>query len=119
MYRIAIMAGAMIVAATPIAFAGEAPAGPSDSGAHARIKAHHAIHYHGKSSAAALAEQKAQVDARERRETRAMNLIGAAGYQDFSDFRSEGRDFRATVLKEGQRIAVRVDPDSGKVTPEQ
>ncbi len=48
-----------------------------------------------------------------------MNLIGAAGYDDFTDFTKDGKNFRATAMKGGQRISVLVDPHGGGVTPNQ
>ena len=117
MHRILIAAAALSVAVSPAAFADATSASPVDAGMH--HKSHQAIHYRSSSAAPLAVDERSSVDARERRETRAMNLIGAAGYDDFSNFTSDGRNFRATATKGGQRISVLVNPDSGRVTPEQ
>lgn len=54
--------------------------------------------------------------AQARRETRALNLLEAKGYGDFTDFRADGRNFSAEVDKNGQRVTVITNPDSGQVT---
>ena len=59
---------------------------------------------------------KRSLDAKERRETEALNRLQAAGYGDFSNVTPDGRAFRATVTMDGQPMVVRVDPDSGAVT---
>jgi len=51
-----------------------------------------------------------------RRETRALNLIEAKGYGDFTNFRADGKNFAAQVDKNGKRFTVIADPDSGQVT---
>jgi hypothetical protein len=113
MHRIVIAAAALTVALLPAAFANEMGTTPSDTGAHA--KAHHVIHYRSSSAAPLAADERSLADAREHRQTRAMNLIGAAGYDDFTDFAKDGNDFRATAIKGGQRISVLVNPDDGRV----
>jgi hypothetical protein len=80
---------------------------------------HHVIHHRRSSAAPLAADERSLADAREHRETQAMNLIGAAGYSDFSDIKAVGKDFKATAVeKDGQRVSVLVDPDSGRVTPQ-
>jgi hypothetical protein len=51
-----------------------------------------------------------------RRETRALNLLEAKGYGDFTDFHAQGKDFSAQVDKNGRRVTVITNPDSGQVT---
>jgi Peptidase propeptide and YPEB domain len=55
-------------------------------------------------------------DRAERRETVALNLLEAAGYGQYTDFKNDGGDYSAMVMKDGERLAVRVDPDKGTVT---
>jgi hypothetical protein len=117
MHRIAIAAAALTMALLPAAFADEMGASPSDTGVHA--KAHHVIHDRRSSAAPLAADERSLADAREHRQTRAMNLIGAAGYDDFTDLAADGKNFRATAMKSGQRVSVLVDPDDGRVTPAQ
>jgi hypothetical protein len=117
MLRTAIAAAVLSMALLPAAFASETAASPGDIGLHA--KAHRVIHYRSSSAAPLAADERSLADAREHRQTRAMNLIGAAGYGDFTDLTADGKNFRATAMKGGQRIAVVVDPDDGRVTPAQ
>jgi len=56
-------------------------------------------------------------DTAERRETRALNNLEAAGYRDFSGVERVGRVYRATVNDSGKRYAVIVYPDTGRVAP--
>jgi hypothetical protein len=56
------------------------------------------------------------LDARERRETKALNWLEATGNRDFSDVRRDGRNYRATVTNDGTQQAVIVDPDNGRVS---
>jgi hypothetical protein len=51
-----------------------------------------------------------------RRITRALNLIEAKGYGDFENFHAAGRDYDATVTRDGKPVTLTVDPDSGRVT---
>ena len=51
-----------------------------------------------------------------RRETRALNLIEAKGYGDFTDFHAAGKNFTAQVDSHGKRVTVLADPDTGRVT---
>ena len=57
------------------------------------------------------------LDARERRETKALNWLEATGNRDFSDVRRDGRNYRATVTNDGTQQVVIVDPDNGRVSP--
>ncbi len=57
------------------------------------------------------------LNARERRETKALNWLEATGNRDFSDVRRDGRNYRATVTNDGAQRAVIVDPDNGRITP--
>jgi hypothetical protein len=57
------------------------------------------------------------VNAREHRETKALNWLEAAGDNDFNDLRRDGSNYRATVIRDGTPQMVIVDPDSGAITP--
>ena len=57
------------------------------------------------------------LDARERRETKALNWLEATGNRDFSDVHRDGRNYRATVTNDGTQQVVIVDPDNGRITP--
>ena len=50
------------------------------------------------------------------RDTEALNLLEGQGYTDFTDFRPDGQDFDATVTQNGKTFAVKIDPDSGRIT---
>jgi hypothetical protein len=50
------------------------------------------------------------------RMTSALNLLEAKGYGSFNNFKRDGKDFTATVTKNGQSQMLRIDPDSGQVT---
>ncbi len=50
------------------------------------------------------------------RMTSALNLLEAKGYASFNDFKADGKDFTATVMKNGHDTTVRIDPDSGQIT---
>ncbi|HUK11410.1 MAG TPA: hypothetical protein VLX09_26320 [Stellaceae bacterium] len=52
----------------------------------------------------------------ENRETAALNLLGANGYSDFVNFRADGKNFEATVLRGGKTETVVVNPDARTVT---
>ena len=56
------------------------------------------------------------INARENRETKALNLLEAKGYTYFSNFKPDGRDYSATVAKNGHNMTVLVDPAKGQVT---
>ena len=51
----------------------------------------------------------------ESRETDALNLLDAKGYPDFTNFRRDGRNFEATVTRDGKSETVWVDPDTKSV----
>lgn len=55
-------------------------------------------------------------DATARRETKALNLIEAKGYGSFTNFKADGKDYTATVMRNGHAMTVRVNPDNGQVT---
>ncbi len=48
--------------------------------------------------------------------TKALNLLEAKGYGSFRNFKADGRDFTATVMKNGHKMTVRIDPGSNQVT---
>jgi hypothetical protein len=50
------------------------------------------------------------------RATKALNMLMARGYGDYSDFRPRGDDFTATVDYQGRRTPVLIDPAAGKIT---
>ena len=60
-------------------------------------------------------KSKRSLDATERRETEALNHLQAAGYGNFSNVTPDGRDYRATVMKDGRQMVVRVNPERGSV----
>lgn len=49
------------------------------------------------------------------RMTKALNLLEAKGYGGFTNFKADGSDFTASVMRNGRDETVRVDPDTGKV----
>ncbi|MGH7015284.1 MAG: hypothetical protein ACREEL_14240 [Stellaceae bacterium] len=51
------------------------------------------------------------------RETKALNLLAAAGYGSFHDVRRVGRDYQATVDDPRGSYTVNVDPDGGRIAP--
>lgn len=53
---------------------------------------------------------------RANRETRALNLLEAKGYGDFSGFHRDGQNFAAMVLSQNKPVRVIVNPDAGTVT---
>jgi hypothetical protein len=55
-------------------------------------------------------------DSEAQRMTHALNLLEAQGYGSFSNFAQDGKNFSATVNKNGQRFGVVVDPDSDQIT---
>jgi hypothetical protein len=50
------------------------------------------------------------------RMTHALNLLEANGYGDFSNFQQSGKDFAATVKRDGQQFGVIVNPDTNQIT---
>ncbi len=63
------------------------------------------------------AHERAGLNARERRETKALNWLEATGNLDFSDVKRDGRNYRATVNQNGSQQVVVVNPDTGVITP--
>lgn len=55
-------------------------------------------------------------DASANRMTKALNLLEAQGDGTFTDFKAQGKDYDATVIRDGHAVTLRVDPDSGQVT---
>jgi hypothetical protein len=50
------------------------------------------------------------------RATKALNMLMARGYGDYSDFQPRGDAFTATVDYQGRRTPVLIDPGAGKIT---
>jgi hypothetical protein len=50
------------------------------------------------------------------RMTHALNILEADGYGGFTNFRSDGKSFAASVSEQSKKFSVVVDPDSGQVT---
>ena len=50
------------------------------------------------------------------RMTHALNLLEADGYGDFSNFQQSGKDFTATVKRNGRQVGVVVNPDTKQIT---
>ena len=48
--------------------------------------------------------------------TRALNLLEAQGYGNFTNFRRAGNDYDATVSQNGKTFPVTVDPATGQIT---
>ena len=103
MNRIALTAAALSLAAAP-AFAATAASSVSASPQPMSAQ-HHA------QNARYLRDTKSGD-----RMTKALNLLEAKGYTDFTNFRPDGSDYSATIAKNGHDETVRVDPDSGQVT---
>ena len=57
-----------------------------------------------------------QNDAAGRRATQALNLLGAKGYGNFTNFHPDGTNYQATVTQGGQQFLVTIDPNTGSVT---
>lgn len=53
----------------------------------------------------------------QRRETRALNRLAAAGYGGFDDLRRTGRVYQATVDDAAGSYIVTIDPDTGRIAP--
>ena len=52
------------------------------------------------------------------RETRALNVLEAEGYGgNYTDFQSDGSNYSAMVMHNGNPQKVIIDPDAGTVTP--
>jgi hypothetical protein len=50
------------------------------------------------------------------RMTRALNLLEANGYGDFSNFQQSGNDFTARVTRNGKPFTLLVNPDTNQIT---
>ena len=96
------LSGGVAFAAAP---ATQAPTPAKSSSMPAAAPRHHA-----KEAMAMSGSHEAQ------RMTSALNLLEAKGYGSFNDFKRDGKDFTATVMKNGHSQTVRIDPDSGQVT---
>jgi hypothetical protein len=104
----AVLASAFFAATGGIAMAANAPAGAGPaSPANAPAAA-------SGSTAAPAAKISGTRDTP--RMTHALNLLEAQGYGDFHDFKSDGKNFDATVTRNGKQVTVTVDPDSDQVT---
>src|SRR5882757_6603394 len=57
-----------------------------------------------------------RINQTENRETKALNLLEAQGYASFSNFKSDGNEYSATVAKNGHTMTVMVDPVNGRIT---
>ncbi len=55
-------------------------------------------------------------DESDNRGTRALNLLMAKGYTQYSDFEKQGRNYTATVTENGETMHVVINPDAGTVT---
>jgi len=93
---LALSAGAAFAATPAASTSGMSPAAPAS---------HHAMPAVSRSH-----------DHTAQRMTSALNLLEAKGYASFNDFKADGKDFTATVMKNGHDTTVRIDPDSGQIT---
>jgi hypothetical protein len=105
MKRIALIAAALTLNAGA-AFA----ATPSNTPAASPAPQAQTSHHH------AQAGKYQRINQTENRETKALNLLEAKGYASFSNFKPDGKDYSATVAKNGHNMTVMVDPVSGRVT---
>ena len=55
-------------------------------------------------------------DESDNRGTRALNLLMAKGYTQYTDFERQGSNFTATVTEEGETMQVVINPDAGTIT---
>ena len=46
---------------------------------------------------------------------RALNLLMAKGYTEYSDFERQGKNYTATVTEDGKSIQVLFNPDAGVI----
>jgi hypothetical protein len=67
-------------------------------------------------AAAATAHARSDNTPTARRETKALNLIEAKGYGDYTDFHAVGKNFAAQVMAHGRTLTVIANPDTGQVT---
>ena len=103
----AVLASAFFAATGGIAIAANAPAG---AGSASPVNASAAT---SGSTAAPTAKMSGTRDTPRR--THALNLLEAKGYGDFHDFKSDGKNFDATVTRDRKQVTVTVDPDSDQV----
>jgi hypothetical protein len=50
------------------------------------------------------------------RATMALNALESQGYTRFSNFRPDGRDFAADVIRDGRTMHVLIAPETGNIT---
>jgi len=93
----AALASALFAATGGVALAATAPGGAANS------------------PAGAPAARGADTRPSTVRITHALNLLEAQGYGDFRDFRQDGKNFAATVMRGGKQMSVRIDPDADQV----
>lgn len=58
-------------------------------------------------------------DEGDNRGTRALNLLMAKGYTQYSDFQKQGTNYTAQVTKNGETMQVVINPDAGTITEKQ
>jgi hypothetical protein len=61
-------------------------------------------------------QQHERTDVQGDRMTRALNLLEANGYGDFSNFQQSGNDFTARVTRNGKPFTLLVNPDTNQIT---
>jgi hypothetical protein len=111
MKRIALTLATLAMSAGAAFAATPAPAASAPATAATTPKAmtpHHP--HHAMQAASRSSDHTAQ------RMTSALNLLEAKGYGSFDNFKSDGKNFTATVTRNGHEMSVRVDPDRGQVT---
>ncbi len=101
--------------AAPAAPEASAPEEPSSSMSKDSASAEPAMHHHHR---VAMTARRGESSPAEQRETKALNVLEENGYGDFSDVKPDGSNFIATVNRDGSQVRVLVDPESGKVTPQ-
>lgn len=104
----AVLASAFFAASGGIAIAANAPAGAGSASP--------AIAPAANSGSTAAPAAKISGTRDTPRMTHALNLLEAKGYGDFHDFKSDGKNFDATVTRNSKQMTVQVDPDSDQVT---
>lgn len=55
-------------------------------------------------------------DESDNRGTRALNLLMAKGYTQYSDFERQGKNYTAKVTQDGETMQVVINPDAGTIT---
>ena len=117
MKRIALLAAVLSLGAGAAFAATPNTTSPTQPAENAQTQAQHHPHHMAKAQKTNAHKAKAQnINAREDRETKALNLLEAKGYTYFSNFKPDGRDYSATVAKNGHNMTVLVDPAKGQVT---